>query len=116
MRAGTFSKKSGVFLGDSPGKPPLGLSTQPNSWTPSLGMWRLSQHGWAMVIVGPLIDAMLHDVWVQTPSPYLKSAAMLVGWGQESIAVDVMVKPVGVWTKLVLAGNALEIGTRRRSA
>src|SRR5436853_1409172 len=105
MRAGTFSKKSGVFLGDSPGKPPLGLSNQPSSWTPSLGMWRLSQHGWAMVIVGPLIDAMLHEVCVHTPSPNLKTAAMLVGCGQLSMAVDVMTKPVGVCTKLVLAGN-----------
>src|SRR5947209_4434040 len=112
MRAGTFSKKSGVFLGDNPGKPPLGLSTQPNSWTPSLGMWRLSQHGWAMVIVGPLMDAMLHDVCVHTPSPYLKSAAMFVGFGQPSMTVDVMVKPVGVCTKLVLAGRPLEMGTR----
>src|SRR5437763_14021070 len=87
MRAGTFSEKSGVCFGDSPGKPPLGLSTQPSGWTPSLFWWRLSQHGWAMVIVRPLIEAMLHEVCVQTPLPYLKAAAMFVGLGQASMTV-----------------------------
>src|SRR5437868_10105397 len=115
MRAGTFWKKSGVFFGDSPGKPPLGLSTQPSSWTPSLFMWRLSQHGWAIVIVIPLIEATLHDVWVQTPLPKVNTAATSLGSGQLSMAVDVMVKPVGVCTKLVLAGNPLERGRRRPS-
>src|SRR5436305_508102 len=67
-----------------------------------------------MVIVGPLIEAMLHDVCVQTPLPKVNTAAMSVGSGQLSMAVDVMVKPVGVWTKLLLAGNPRESGTRRR--
>src|SRR3954468_19773657 len=108
----TFWKKFGVFFGDRPGKPPLGLLTQPSSCTPSLGMWRLSQQGCCIVIVWPLIEATLHDVCVQTPLPNVKTAAMSVGSGQLSIVVDVIKKPVGVWTNVVLAGNPVDSGKR----